>query len=383
MTSHIFISSMARSGSTLLDKLLNSHRNLTIHSQPFPYIFIEAKRRFYQIINHPESYYFLNHYFGENHYQIDQLNGFLEQSRWKRTELINLINAQQGYSGQQTSHDRYHGIDTILPDEIQGFDPLLRKLLEALPGAEGTSTGSKEILCEEFMPYLASHGFRTILIVRDPRDVLTSINRGKGEAYFGKPRPTLFHLRNWRKSVAFSILLEGHPNFLRVRYEDLVTEPKNTMGEITDFLRISPLPDHCFEGEIHDQNGRAWDGNSSHGSKHGISTSSLGGYRQHLSIEMTRYIEYVCFPEMRYLGYPLEKNSWNSAHLTCFREPFDIRRPELPQDYSQDPVHIKQEKQRQSWLQGDYMKRPPDEVLVQWFLSPAVFQALAEAVASD
>ena len=104
---NIFITSMIRSGSTLLDKLLSNHADLHINSQPFPYLFINAKKLFYKEILHPEKYFVLNNYFLENCYTLNDLNKFLERNIFSSKEVIDLFKSMKNYSGQCTKIDDF------------------------------------------------------------------------------------------------------------------------------------------------------------------------------------------------------------------------------------------------------------------------------------
>ena len=70
--------------------------------------------------------------------------------------------------------------------------------------------GSKEIFCEEYIPYFLSNGVKVILLIRDPRDIITSLNFGKGADFTGEIRPTLFNIRNWviKKAQLLPLIIE-------------------------------------------------------------------------------------------------------------------------------------------------------------------------------
>jgi hypothetical protein len=97
--------------------------------------------------------------------------------------------------------------------------------------------GGKETLWEEMLPFLLERGAAGVIILRDPRDVLASLNHGRGAEYGGRLKPTLFNIRNWRKSAAFALHLERHPRFLWLRYEDLVTRPREVLDRRDDVSR--------------------------------------------------------------------------------------------------------------------------------------------------
>jgi Sulfotransferase family len=46
----LFVTGMQRSGTTLLEKLLHAHPELSVLSQPFPLLFVEVKRAFLESI---------------------------------------------------------------------------------------------------------------------------------------------------------------------------------------------------------------------------------------------------------------------------------------------------------------------------------------------
>jgi hypothetical protein len=178
--------------------------------------------------------------------------------------------------------------------------------------------------------------------VRDIRDVIASTNFGKGNTYMGEILPTLYHIRMWRRSVAYALALDSCPSFHRVRYEDLVQRPLEALNSITRFLNITHLADHMIYQALHG----AWQSNSSHEKKTAIDPHSVGKYRVLLSPETIAYIEATCFPELQALGYVVQKPRSTEKALTSFGEPFTIRRENFKQDYSMDSQHIHQEKKR-------------------------------------
>ena len=73
------INGLYRSGTTLLQKLLCNHPELSVPYQKTLNSFIEAKKAFYQTIDHPESYYYLGPCFYETRYRTDDLNVYLNK----------------------------------------------------------------------------------------------------------------------------------------------------------------------------------------------------------------------------------------------------------------------------------------------------------------
>ena len=59
MRSDFFITGMGRSGTTLLEKLLCNHKDLSVLSQPLPLVFIDLKKRFLETLG-IKKYFVLN-----------------------------------------------------------------------------------------------------------------------------------------------------------------------------------------------------------------------------------------------------------------------------------------------------------------------------------
>jgi hypothetical protein len=213
---YLFITGMSRSGTTLLDKILCNHKDLSVLSQPFPFVYLQAKKDFFKEIRHPEKTYFLNNLFLEDRYNLHELNRFLGGYKINKSKLNKIFNNMSGYSGQLTKID---DPDAIVGDvDSNAFIDVIKDLLKRLKHKENVIyCGAKEILCEEFLDFFMRNSIKTILLVRDPRDMVVSTYFGKYDRYVGKSRPLLFHLRNWRKSVAFAAHLSGKSNFKLIR----------------------------------------------------------------------------------------------------------------------------------------------------------------------
>ncbi|HET9225381.1 MAG TPA: hypothetical protein VFR31_01825 [Thermoanaerobaculia bacterium] len=326
-----FLTGMQRSGTTLLERMLG------LLSQPFPLLFVEAKRDFLRSLGR-ESRYPLGHLFQEEGYEQEDFDRHLAGFQLSRSRLERIFEEMEGFSGQYTRFDR----SAVIPENPPGgFAELVAGLYRAL-GA----TGGKETICEEFLPGLLDRGWQCVLILRDPRDIIASLNHGRGPEFGGRIKPTLFNIRNWRKSVAYALHLEGRPGFQWLRYEDLVADPRA--------LGFEP-------GEIRD-----WTGNSSHGERTGVSAESVGAWRRVLPEPVARFIEATCLPEMRLLGYPAD------AVLHGFEEPYEITREGVESDLA-NPENLEIEARRLEILQGPWAGR-------RWFLFERAQSRLREAM---
>src|SRR5690349_11578648 len=198
MNSNLFITGLSRSGTTLLEKLLNNHPDIAIASQPFPYLYRHLKKKFFDSIQYPQTYYVLNNLFKEDRYTARDLNNFLDHYSVSQNELREIFIQMKNFTGQWTIMNDA-GVSNYDDQNLQGA---FSHLLKHATASDKKVRGAKEINCEEFVSYFINNGIKCIVILRDPRDVITSLNIGRGEQFGGQHRPTLFHIRNWRKSVA-------------------------------------------------------------------------------------------------------------------------------------------------------------------------------------
>ena len=308
MNQSFLITGVYRSGTTLTDKLLHAHPDLAVGSQPFPSLFIDLKKRFLSQKG-IEKTYPIDPLFMEDQYHNDEFNQFLDTYPIDSKAREQIFKNLEAYDGVRTPGFITYCINqgVITNPHADRFATLyatLMSMLETYLGKpQALLAGSKEIICEEYIPWFLSHHKLIIHIIRDPRDIIASLSQGDGRAFMGSVRPALYTLRMWRKSAAFSFAFSGEPHYHLVRYEDLVTNPLPVLNQIADFLGVAPFSQDWFSEGIHDQEGNLWKANSSFEAYRLISPDSMGKYPSRLSPEMIQYIELVCFPEMKLLGY--------------------------------------------------------------------------------
>lgn len=334
----LFITGMQRSGTTLVEKLLSSHPEISILSQPFPFLYLDVMRAFFHRRGLSSPAYPLGTLFGQSDYRPEDLAAFLSEHVVTAETVAAAFVAMEGFSGQYTrfSAERLQGaLEALEPGDLASVVSQLWHRLAHAP--EAPWCGGKETSCEELAPHLLSRGVHVLLLLRDPRDVLASLNHGRGELYAGRPKPTLYNVRQWRKSVAFALHLESDLRFLALRYEDLVSAPAAALDRVASWLGCSPFDDsRALEqdgGELVDQHGRPWASNSSHSSYRSVSSRSVGRYREVLRCEVTELVETLCRPELDRLGYPRDSRVADPERLlSTFREPYPMSRPELAKD---------------------------------------------------
>ncbi len=297
----LFVTGAARSGTSLLDKLLSAHPEIEVLSQPLPRLYVAAKRRF---LGAPpgaaEPAFPLNDLFGANFRPPSDFTAWLDAARFEPDWLAGVLRAMAGFAGQYVQAGA--APEALAGDAPAALAPFVARYLEAL-AAGAAVLGCKEAYAEEFVPYFLRSGSRVLIVLRDPRDLAASVFAGTGPDHAGAGLPLLFVLRQWRKSVAFALEHAGDPRLRMLRYEDLVADPDAQMAGIATWLGLAAFPAGLARRRLADRGGGAWASNSSHRPVERVSRASLGTGRALLPGALIRAIETLCAPEMRALGY--------------------------------------------------------------------------------
>lgn len=294
---NIFITGMMRSGTTLLQKAMNQHPDISISYQEKTEQIFSIIKRFHQSIG-VEKYHLLSHYSKNNDYPLKDLISWLHNN--------NIISEFETKSNPQFN-------------------------------------GVKEVLSEELLPYFTQKKVKCFNIVRDPRDVITSMSFGSGFEHTGLERPVLFDLKNWRKSVLISKILEESDFLLTIKLEDLLTDPNTVMDNVYDFLGVESLD---FKNLTQQLEQSSWKGNSSFGDKKVFDTSVVGNYKNVLPDFVIQYIEAICHKEMDIMGYEHQKAVINTSVISNYIDPFEIKRIEFDKGYSSLKSNIQYELER-------------------------------------
>ena len=357
MKKWFFVTGFLRSGTTLLEKILHSHPQICIGSQPSPFLFYKAKELFFRQRGINDKY-LLGNLFREKRYAKKEFIDFLQKVTFTKRQVQRILSEMEGYSGQQAP-ELFN-----LHSEVAGgnFFEVYRNIISLLPVIYGKRNsnliGAKEVFCEEFIPYFISKGVKVLLVLRDPRDIISSIRKTKGEKFVNRNLSDLYIIRKWRKSVAYAITFTSSPNFLFIRYEDVINDRTSCINKICKFLKIENLNEEKLNGELLDQYGICWKGNSSFEEHCGISKNSIGKYKTELGYSEIQFIENTCYPEMTWIGYLLERtmpiNSIENKKALC------------------DPSELEEENTRLGLLHENLDKMKKEE----WFIFQEAFDAL-------
>jgi Sulfotransferase domain len=373
MPAELLVTGCYRSGTTLLEKLLHAHPASCVASQPFPVLYAYVKGLFDESRGLLRRYP-LSHRFLEGGYSDTDFATFLDRRQLTGADLDAVFEQLARYTW---TPEILGARATIRPGVfLDVYRQLMQAVLGLFPKAGVRVIGSKEILVEEYVSYLLGKGIYVVIILRDPRDMITSLNFSERDNATGRDRPVLYSIRIWRKSVATALAFEGHPRFRWLRYEDLVAHPLPVMTELGGFLQLPAFPEDALTGPLRDQRGRDWEGNSSFRDQTGVSRESVGRFREALPQPVQSMIETVAAPEMALLGYTASQPV--TTALTLYRDPFANIYAKFPADYSADARRVRDELERLERLTS--RAALSDDEARRWFVYPEAYRRLREAV---
>jgi len=379
MKNYLLITGAYRSGTTLLDKLLNSHSQLLIASQVLQMLIFETKRKFLESRGIQRKYP-VDPLFLEDIYTIEEFTEYINTLKLTGREVIRIFESGKSYSGTYNPEIIEFCLNKKLLKGggfLQVFSQVLSATASFFNEKQAEWIGTKEVFSTEIVPGLLKVGIRVIQIIRDPRDTFASSYFGTA---VGSSPPLLYTARMWRKQVALYCRYLNDENFLSIRYEDLVLEPQSTLDKIALFLNVSSFDTNVFTEGIYDQFGNQWGGNSSYESFNSISTSSVGRFKEKLPSEMIRYIEAVCYPEMKLMGYDFTQRPANMVLIDkeglygLDAEPGT--KEGFPLDYSYNQENLTAEIERLIKLEGEVNS----ETAHLWFIFPEAHSMLKKEI---
>ena len=301
MIRQVFVTGMLRAGTTLLQTLLTNHPRLFVSYQPFHQLHVDIKQMFLD-----EQGWRRILPLGDGMDAADdeheRFAGWLGERLFGDAEIASLT--------QRATTGKGGGAADFIAPTLRGpanFLTLREHLHASLASSFGQRNadlvGSKEVLCEEYLPVLAGAGIHCLLIIRDPRAVVASANHGRYRALVGDRYPLLMLLRLWRKSAQAWLALSGHPSVTVLRYEDLIAAPNAVLEGIAGALGVPPFPRDLLHTPLTDHRGESWHGNSSFGDKPTLDASGRCAWKALLSPAETDFIEACANAEMEALGY--------------------------------------------------------------------------------
>lgn len=316
--SPLLVLGTARSGTTLLAKMLDAHRDVAVASDPFFMLFRMLRNAIVAADSRvPEGSFaastpLQDYYFRDDQLAVMQamLDGSMDlacdQQQWDAT--LEQRKVRMGYECPDLVPllGQMHG---------ETFRQLLASGLELIAtgrGKQGASyVGVKEVwLIEYVLPLLRTFpDAKVLLITRDPRGVVASMLTIKDESARAH---IVSYLRHWRKFMAFlsyyqSLGLVGKSLF-HVRFEDFIREPAQHSEDICRFLGIGMDPAMLDPEKLLDYaTGKPWRGNaSSEVAAAGVSAAFADTWRNALDLQTIALCDFVAGGDMQLCGYAPE-----------------------------------------------------------------------------
>lgn len=313
----LFVTGLARSGTTLLGRMLGAHPEVEVASDPLLPVFasfrsavLTAARKAGDDVVDPALPF-------QDYYFTDPRIRTLDRMQAASLDLPLPPGEQERLAGVLPGRAKDEAADLLDHlGRIRGgtYAEYLASALNVVADARATSktryVGVKEVWILELFPALlrAFPDARFLLVMRDPRANLHSM-LALNDRYPAEAGQALSYARHWRKHAAFCWRHLGDPElarrFLVLRYEDLVLDPERCARIICRLLDVSYDPTMVeLERRIDPAHGRTWNNNSSFGfSRSGVSSESVERWREGMPGPIRKLVELVCSPEMLLHGY--------------------------------------------------------------------------------
>jgi len=309
----IVVTGLYRSGTTLVQKILNSNSEINIinHGMLGYFKSLESiffKEKGYPFNDRPLCLEFFRP--NKDYRKIFDIVNFDEKAVTTLIDQIEKEIVRDINLGGPKTRPTSKWIDclkkTIKPGKAKEVLKNICKSINLYRGSNNpTYCGFKELNLEQFIEPLIfefNKDIKVIKIIRDPRAILLSRNYGsivktKGG---GKIHPLLLVAKTWRTSIRYKLLLSNlYPqNFLPIYYEQLVIDPINEIKKICNFLSIEFSTNLLDFSQYKDEENNIWNVNTSFQEKKGFDQSSINKWKDILPQQVIGAFEFMCCHEM-------------------------------------------------------------------------------------
>lgn len=274
-----FIIASERSGSNLLVKILNSHSQMC---GPTPSHLIRT--------------------FLKNRHRYKSLKN---DSNWDIliTDVVDFLNSQLGKWG---TNWKYETLKRCVKERT------LSSVIRTIYESEAKFHGKKRVIIKEnntalLTPFLLPTfpKSRYLHLVRDPRDMALSWKLSNNHPGGVKRASAIWNENQFNTAFVRGALFDTS-EFLSIRYEDLISSPRKTIYQVCNFLKIPFEFEmmHFYNDDLTQMNAQRI--NDWKNLAKPIISNNSNKYKQHLSVDEIKWIEYVCGSEMKDYGYDFE-----------------------------------------------------------------------------
>jgi hypothetical protein len=314
---NILVTGTYRSGTTLLQKMLDVHPNLEVAFQPALPVFKKIYQQYLNIQGEGDN---VDVPLGLKYHDPLQTTDFtdvLNQIDFDQENIEDLLRETADiYSSDLADGDKNFPTQEFLTILKATLTPgpasnIIAEFVKAIAAyrvsKKAIYVGFKEVYIECFIPQLINcfrDDFKVVATLRDPRGILASRNYGSyaSEAR-GYRHPLLFLTTMWRTSARyhheFQTLYPG--KVLSLKFEDMVSDLNRTATLVSKHLGIDDCAAMSDPSAYRCEDGDLWKKNTSHSAaKNQDSTSK---WRDLVPDTAIGAVEFLCWSEMLMVGY--------------------------------------------------------------------------------
>jgi len=327
--SRVIVFGPIRSGKTLIGRAINSHPLVSVQQEPFFFFFKMCRDIYHRDVLRDNYDYSqpIESDFGMKPEQKKGFNDYFENLKFSLEDIAELSKRtirQQESAGSERAPCIASFLNKLGPGKAKDvFDQLYDILLKGYYKEGLKYIGFTEAWVDNFIePILLLKGekHKVVHCMRDPRQIIASRNFGRNPEKYGGKYPILFLIRHWRKSVAYSIINMDNPDYLLVKYEQVVNSPEEWFRKICSHLGVPFHNDLMHPERYENGSGNIWKQNTNFNAGIGISKESLEKWKEVLPDESVGLVEYLCGAEMDYFDYKRVNNDFDLNGLVSYVE---------------------------------------------------------------
>jgi hypothetical protein len=257
--------------------MLNRHPNIGLCDETFYFFYVYQRRRAFGDLNQPQARRLL----------VDR---YLATNRIRRLGLDHASLADT-MNAEGTSYDRM-------------FAALLRFYAHSQGRQRwGEKTPQHALVADTLVGWYPDA--TVIHLVRDPRDVVASLLRMPWGS-----RSVLLNARLWERCTTAAERCRDRPNYLLVRYEDLVQEPERELQRVCGAVHVT-YSKRLLDSPAQASSDRWWFERA----LQPLTTQRRNSWQQQLATHQVALIERILAPTMRAFGYNPAAGHLSTARL--------------------------------------------------------------------
>jgi hypothetical protein len=316
MAQPLFSAGTSRGGTTFLARILSLNSQISMASDPFLPMFKRLRNKIYEQsgLIYPKDAPTSDYYFSTQHLDLLKLlhNSNLKNITVNSDEVTEIRMAVQKRMSLASPE--------LIPafNNLNGanFYELFRNGIELMASVyqseQNDWVGFNDNWVSDYFPLFAKAfpDAKFISIIRDVRGAISSMTK------LSETRPELIppmynFVRSWRKHVDLSISYKSDAlfkdRFHIVKYEDLASNPKETISNLCKFLNVEFSEQMLETEKFRPFKGDKWEPYSHFNDvpQTGIFQIGIDRWKSFLDQDMISFIEHICSPELKYLGYEL------------------------------------------------------------------------------